>query len=1057
MEKKESVNKIIRDLRERAKEIKCLYQVQEVLSDQTLNSEELCKKIVRLIPPGFQYPDVCSARIILGNKKYSDKKFDDTDWELGSDIQIRGETSGRICVFYTEERPSEDIGPFLKEERKLLNSIADQMSMQLLHNQLKTVFEEGKLQNAEKKSEWWIILDLLKRTDPRLLVNIAQKMLNYLCLNGVSEAESFIEEFNPSFKKKSELFKDNNFPMSVIETSDIFNKSNHVFDIASRSLSENEILDIIQKWIKEDRSNFMVNILENTGSSLPDISNAIERYHHLSSQGLELSVPRAKSFRVALTRRVLTDQPGFVKIAKENVKVDDFNGLMKVIIHPARSHGKVGGKSSGLFLAEKILKNSGPDSKYIKNIKFPRSWYITSDGLLEFIKYNSLEDIVEQKYKDIGQVRQEYPYVVQVFKNSTFPPDIVKGLTLALDDLGDRPLIVRSSSLLEDRFGTSFAGKYKSLFIANIGSREERLESLTGAIAEIYASTFGPEPIEYRNEHGLIDYLEEMGIIIQQVVGSRIGDYFLPSFVGVAFGNNEYKWSPRLDKEDGLIRVVPGLGTRAVDRISDDYPVLISPGKPDLSVNASIEEKIKYSPKKVDLINLSSGKFDTVDLSDLLFDHGNDYPWIENIISVVEEKYLRPPKKIGHDYKSNYHLATFEGLKSGSVFLSRIKLLLEVFREKYGAPVDLEFASDGKDLYILQCRPQSFSKDSRPAVIPEDSFDNEILFSAEKHVPNGTVQDITHIVYVDPDKYPCLSTFEELYETGRIISRLNKILPKRQFVLIGPGRWGSRGDIKLGVSVTYSDINNTAMLIEVAKKRKEFIPDLSFGTHFFQDLVEAEIKYLPLYPDSGTILNEKLLKNAKNILPSLIPGLSAELQNTVRVIDIPSVSEGKELHIYMNSEIQKAVGIISETPTISSFDPEETENRKIINSDFHWKWRLSYVKEIASSMDGEKFGIKAFYIFGSVKNATAGPASDIDILIHFCGNAKQKNDLEMWLNGWDRSLVMINYLSTGNRTDNILDVHYITDKDIKNRTSYAVKIGAHTDPARPLEIKRPAK
>ena len=220
--------------------------------------------------------------------------------------------------------------------------------------------------------------------------------------------------------------------------------------------------------------------------------------------------------------------------------------------------------------------------------------------------YNNLEDFIEQKYKDVVQVRQEYPYVVNLFKNSRQQPEIVKGLSLALDDFGDVPLIVRSSSLLEDRVGASFAGKYKSLFIANQGSKEERLQSLMEAIAEVYASMFGPDPIEYRYENGLLDDHEEMGIMIQEVVGRKVGPYYLPAFAGVAFSNNNFRWSSRIRPEDGLARMVPGLGTRAVDRLSDDYPILVAPGKPNLPVNVSLDEVIRYSPNKIDLINLQT-------------------------------------------------------------------------------------------------------------------------------------------------------------------------------------------------------------------------------------------------------------------------------------------------------------------------------------------------------------------------------------------------------------------------------------------------------------------
>ncbi len=172
------------------------------------------------------------------------------------------------------------------------------------------------------------------------------------------------------------------------------------------------------------------------------------------------------------------------------------------------------------------------------------------------------------------------------------------GLSAALDDFAGVPVIVRSSSLLEDRVGSAFSGKYKSLFLANQGTKKERLAALLDAVAEIYASMFGPDPIEYRQERGLLDFDEQMGILIQEVVGTRNGKYFFPAFAGVAFSKNEFRWSPRITRDDGLVRLVPGLGTRAVDRTSDDYPVLIVPGQPELRVNVAVDEIIRYSPKQ---------------------------------------------------------------------------------------------------------------------------------------------------------------------------------------------------------------------------------------------------------------------------------------------------------------------------------------------------------------------------------------------------------------------------------------------------------------------------
>ena len=128
----------------------------------------------------------------------------------------------------------------------------------------------------------------------------------------------------------------------------------------------------------------------------------------------------------------------------------------------------------------RILKTQANEDDLLRDIKTPKTWYLSSDAIFSFIGYSDLEDFVEHKYIDIAQVRQEYPYVVHVFKNAPMPPEIHKELSLALDDFGDVPLIVRSSSFLEDQVGMSFAGKYKSLFIANRGSKPERLEALSG-------------------------------------------------------------------------------------------------------------------------------------------------------------------------------------------------------------------------------------------------------------------------------------------------------------------------------------------------------------------------------------------------------------------------------------------------------------------------------------------------------------------------------------------------------------------------------------------------
>jgi predicted nucleotidyltransferase len=628
---------------------------------------------------------------------------------------------------------------------------------------------------------------------------------------------------------------------------------------------------------------------------------------------------------------------------------------------------------------------------------------------------------------------------------------------LALDDLGDCPLIVRSSSLLEDRTGAAFSGKYKSLFLANQGTKAERLAALLDAVAEVYASIFGPDPIEYRAERNLLDVHEEMGIMIQEVVGVRVGDYFLPAFSGVAFSNNEFRWSPRIKREDGLVRLVPGLGTRAVDRVADDFPVLLSPGQPGLRVNTTADEILRYSPKMLDLINLETGSFETVLLSDLMKECGNDLPQIRKLASLVEHDAIRRPGGFMDDLTKKDAIITFEGLATETPFLTQMATLLKVLRETLGMPVDIEFASDGQDLHLLQCRAQSYTEDSAPAPIPRDLAKRRVLFTAHRYISNGRIPDITHVVWIDPEEYAKLPELADLKAVGQVVGRLNKVLPKRQFILMGPGRWGSRGDIRLGVSVTYSEINNTALLVEVAHATGKYVPELSFGTHFFQDLVEAQIRYLPLYPgEEENVLNELYFRRGENLLPDLVPEF-AHLSDVVRVIEVPRESEGRILRVLMNADLEEAVGFLAEPgPALSAPGPVIRRPGPIVapepHQEEHWQWRLRMAEKLASGLDPDRFGVKNVWVFGSTKNGTAGPGSDIDLLLHFVGNADQRRELLAWLEGWSLTLAEVNYMRTGYRSSGLLDARLISDKDIENRTSYAVKIGAVTDPARRLEM-----
>lgn len=370
--------------------------------------------------------------------------------------------------------------------------------------------------------------------------------------------------------------------------------------------------------------------------------------------------------------------------------------------------------------------------------------------------------------------------------------------------------------------------------------------------------------------------------------------------------------------------------------------------------------------------------------------------------------------------------------------------------------MDIEFAHDGRDLFLLQCRPQSSTGQDAPAEIPRNPAEEDVVFSAHRYVSNGRVPDLRYLVYVDPAAYAVLPDEASMIAVGRAVGRLNDALPRRRFALMGPGRWGSRGDIQLGVRVTYSDISNTALLIEVARRKGAYVPDLSFGTHFFQDLVEASIRYLPLYPDEpGVRFHERFLREAPNLLASILPE-DAHLAPVLRVIDLPAATGGKVLRVLMNADEDRAVGLlVDEAGERQVFDGEPraaAERPQSPSVEECWRWRQHMAQQLAASLDAARFGVVALYLIGSVKNATAGPASDIDLLIHHTGDPEKRAALERWLDGWSRCLAEVCYLRTGHRCEGLLDAHFVSDADIAARTSFAVKIGAPTDPARPLEL-----
>ena len=1048
-------------LRERAKELSCLYRADEILSSGRPLEERL-QKLVEVISDGWFMPEACEAWIDYLGSTFKSPGYRAGGAELSETLKVQGSTVGVLRVAYPVQQPDLPDGAFLPEETRLISTLAQRVSQAILSESLAHVFSASADQDSDQRHAakgWRSVLDMMSITDRRLYATLCRKMLNHLNYVGAEGAGELLERWVGKAALAQEEAEGSGFnqPSSkhVMEISEEIAAG--IIQVAASCMSDEQIFDLLQKWIGENQIDNLIDILDDHSSSLSDICQAIDHYRDTEITESSISVATLNAVKVSLIRRFVSRRLEFISRAKDLVDVGDFRELSKFLVFPHASHGQLGGKGAGLFMARHAIRRAAEDDETLRSVRFPRSWHIASDGIVDFMHYNSLEELLEHRYRDIDQIRMEYPNLLQLFKNSAFSPDMRRSIYSALDDLGESPIIVRSSSLLEDSEIAAFSGKHRSLFLANSGSRQERMEALLDAIAEVYASMFGPDPIEYRAERGLLDFQEEMGILIQEVVGTRVGPYFLPSFSGVAFSRNEFRWSARIDTDDGLLRLVPGLGTRAVDRLSDDYPVLVAPGKPELRVNTSVEETIRHAPRFADVINLETRSLETVKLEDLLRDFGQEYPGMEQVFSVHRQGFLAQATRFT-DFGRESVIPTFQGLIGrGSPFVSLMRTVMGTLEERCGYPVDVEFAHDSKNLYILECRAQSSWGSSEQVRIPEDVRSEDILFTAAKYVSDGHIPVLTHLVYVVPGEYDRLESVRELKEVGRTVGRLNSLLPKRRFALIGPGRWGSRGDIKLGVSVTYSEINNTALLVEAAFRKGNYLPDLSFGTHFFQDLVESNIHYLPLYPDDeGIVFNRPFFEESENLLTSLLPD-ARELEGVVRVIDIPAASNGRIARVSMNGDEGRAIAWLEEGAVQKPLPdkrvlPPRPGARQARDREEHWLWRQQMAEKLAASMDQDQYGVRAIYLFGSTKHASAAPCSDIDLIVHFGGSPEDRKLLEAYLGGWSFSLGESNYVRTGHKCGPLLDVHIVTDEDIAAKTSFAAKIGARSNPARRLTM-----
>ena len=584
-----------------------------------------------------------------------------------------------------------------------------------------------------------------------------------------------------------------------------------------------------------------------------------------------------------LSRVLIGRERRMLALARDYFTLEDLLNIKDRLI----GTGFIGGKSVGMLLARNILRRDG-DFDWSRHLELHDSFYIGSDVFYSYIVQNGWWKILMAQKTKEGYFTNARELQARMLRG-VFPEEVKEQFQLMLEYYGQSPIIVRSSSLLEDAFGNAFAGKYESFFCVNQGTPEQRYEALEDAVRRIFASTMNEDALTYRLQRGLDQHDEQMALLVQRVSGSHRRHYFFPEVAGVGLSYNTFVWNQGMDPRAGMLRIVFGLGTRAVNRVENDYPRIVALDAPLVKPHGALEDIRRFSQHDVDVLNLEDNRFHSLSLSQVV---GEDLDARLDLIGVRDTEAAERLRATGRRVPDLWVL-TFDEFMTATPFTEIMSRMLKTLEEVYSYPVDIEFTAnfnaEGRlQVNLLQCRPFQTKGQNVRVEIPGKIKKQRILLRQEGNFMGGSVsQPLNRIIYIDPQGYARLSLSEK-YDVARLVGRLNKLIEDREntpTALFGPGRWGTTTPA-MGVPVTFSEINNIAAIAEIAYQDGSLIPDLSFGTHFFQDLVEMDIFYMAIYPDRKEVLfNREWWAGMPNLLGELAPR-DGQLEEVVRVYDV---------------------------------------------------------------------------------------------------------------------------------------------------------------------------
>lgn len=508
--------------------------------------------------------------------------------------------------------------------------------------------------------------------------------------------------------------------------------------------------------------------------------------------------------------------------------------------------GTIGGKGRSLLFGLRKLRDSGDTQ--LASTRVPESIYF---GIGIFHLFLESVPNLDTLIADNDTERLEAAFIA-----APLPPIVSEALRKYLSQMTD-PIVVRSSSRQEDSLKHSFAGKYLSTFLYNSDSSlEERVTAAECEIKKIYSRIYFPKAVSYRKRHGLDG--DDMGIIVIRMSGRWRGQYYYPSVAGVGYSQNFRRWSTRIKQEDGVLRIVFGMGTMSTKRgyartISLTNPYLRPDGSNPAKISFHAQENFqvidKEHPDELTTLDIKKKWRHLLDYHPDFAAYAQAYTYDPDggcFSSLTQNMMvLDPGSKI---------CLTFEDFpKKYPGFFTRMKKTLSLLESSMGVAADIEFAYDPPEdrLCLIQSRP--FWSQLSCGAIPDTEGLNVIL-RADRMVTPGCAENIPMLVYIDHNIY---YTNHDFYAVARSVGELNESLNGEKYILVAPGRVGSSNP-ELGVPVQYNELTGCCCIVELGIPRLGFMPELSYGTHFFSDLAVDNVLYMPVFEgEKGNFIDEK--------------------------------------------------------------------------------------------------------------------------------------------------------------------------------------------------------